>query len=230
MVTTDARVIDVRQQSDPDRWGSTLQTFDILLPGESLVVVTDTEPQQLLRRLQAQRRGLFEWSPLEVGPSSFRIEIFRRDALLGARREVLEALAWDHDRLDTLERRAFGLLESGDAQGARASWEEFALGLRRHIHFEEEILFPTFEAELGFTRDSGPTHMMREEHREIERLLEGLGLAFAGAAEQAPTLRADLHNVLGEHNLKEESVLYPLTDQRLDIDERDALVGRIQAS
>jgi hemerythrin superfamily protein len=41
-------------------------------------------------------------------------------------------------------------------------------------------------------------------------------------------LRHRLHAVLGDHNFKEEQVLYPTTDQVLGEKEADALVARIQ--
>ena len=223
------RVIEVKELEGPDVGGSILEAFDGLVPGESLVVAGDHDPRELLRRLQADRKGLFEWSPLEIGPPCFRTEVSRRAAEPGARREVTEALAWDHDRLEALDKRAFELFAGGDAPGARASWSAFSVGLRRHIRFEEEILFPTFEEKLGIAPANGPTAVMREEHREIERLIDSIGRAFAGAG--APlALRPDLHRLLGEHNMKEEHVLYPGTDRCLGPDERDALVARIQAS
>jgi uncharacterized protein (DUF2249 family) len=213
-------------QSD---YASSLDAFDALATGESLVVVAEREPRELLRRLQAERKGMFEWSVLEGGPPAFRIQITRRGADRGAGREVSEALAWDHDRLEALDQQAFERLAAGDGAGALAAWGEFNVGLRRHIRFEEELLFPTFEERLGIPPAAGPTAVMRAEHREIEALLEKIGQALAGSGAPLP-LRAELHRVLGEHNVKEEQVLYPATDEALLPEERDELVGRIQAS
>jgi len=223
------RVADVRLPADPSDCGSALDAFDALVAGQSLVILSECEPRELLCRLKADRKGTFEWSVLEAGPSSFRIQLTRRSADRGARREVGEALAWDHDRLDALDRQAFERLAAGDAAGALAVWGEFTVGLRRHIRFEEELLFPTFEERLGVPPAAGPTAVMRAEHREIEALIQKIGQALAGAGGALP-LRAELHRVLGEHNVKEERVLYPATDQALRPEERDALVGRIQAS
>ena len=222
-------VVDLRSHDARDRWESVLAAFDALSPAESLVVLGNGDPGELLRRLQADRKGVFEWSPLGIGPSGYRVEVTRRGAEPGARRGLAEALAWDHDRLDELEGRAFRLFAAGDAADAGATWADFVFGLRRHIRFEEEILFPVFEEKTGFPSAHGPTGVMRVEHREIERLIEAIGRAFAGEGD-ARRPRADLHGLLGEHNLKEENVVYPGTDAGLDLEERDALVARIQAT
>src|SRR5262249_36065605 len=121
------------------------------------------------------------------------------------------------------------LYASGNAAGAREAWAEFELGLRRHIGFEESILFPEFERATGTPPGVGPTLVMKIEHRRIEALLESIGRALAGDAAPWP-LRAEPHEVLGAHNAKEEGVLYPMTDGSLGEAESDALVARIQAS
>jgi regulator of cell morphogenesis and NO signaling len=228
-VTLPARLIDVRELQGSDRYGPVLDAFDGLAPGECLVVLGGQESRGALRRLQTERKGLFEWSPLEAGPLVFRTEVARRAAEPGASRDIAEALAWDHDRLDALERRAFELFAGGDARAAGVAWAELVVGLKRHIRFEEDIVFPTFEQKLGVPSANGPTGIMRAEHREIERLIDSIARAFAGDG-LALELRRDLHRVLGEHNQKEEHVIYPGTDRCLAPSERDALVERIQAS
>jgi uncharacterized protein (DUF2249 family)/hemerythrin-like domain-containing protein len=222
-----ARVLDVRFLAGPQVCEAALRAFDALAPGEALALVAGGPLPDVVRRLQAERKGLFEWSLLEGGPARFRFEVTRRRAQPGDHREISEALAWDHDRLDALEVRAFERHGAGDAEGARAAWAEFAVGLRRHIRFEEEIVFPAFEERTGVPPGQGPTAVMRAEHREIEGLLEDVERALAGMGAPLP-FRDRLHEVLGEHNLKEEQVLYPLTDESLGPDERDALVARIQ--
>jgi uncharacterized protein (DUF2249 family) len=206
-----------------------LSAFDALAPGQSLEILTTSEPQDLLRRLQTERKGMFEWSLLEAGPSVFRVELTRRAAQEGARREVGEALAFDHDRLDALDQQAFLRLAAGDAVGALATWCEFTVGLFRHIRFEEELVFPTFEERLGLPSFAGPGALMRAEHREIEALVDAIREGLAKGRPVLP-LRAELHRVLGDHNRKEEQVVYPATDRALQPDERDDLVARIQAS
>jgi hemerythrin-like domain-containing protein len=178
--------------------------------------------------LQAGRKGIFEWSVLADG-ERLRVELLRRTAPMGDLRGVTEALAWDHDRLEAIEEAAFAARTAGDYAAARESLGAFVTGLRRHIRFEEELLFPVFEQRLGFPPQAGPTAVMRYEHRQIETLLAQLTNEIGVADSGAEGTRARLHAVLGEHNVKEERILYPHTDQALGADEADALVADIQA-
>jgi uncharacterized protein (DUF2249 family)/hemerythrin-like domain-containing protein len=211
-----------------DRKAHVLAAFDALAGGECLVVVNDHRPQGLLRHFQAQRPGQFEWSPLEEGAEVFRVEITKRAAEVGTPRGVNEALAWDHDRLDTLEQEAFAARAAGEHQRGAATYALFARGLRRHIAFEEHVLFPEFEARTGFTPEQGPTAVMRAEHRQIEALVEQIARTIGDPAASVGALRQRLHEILGAHNMKEEQVVYPGTDQAMTPEERDELVRRIQ--
>jgi iron-sulfur cluster repair protein YtfE (RIC family) len=143
-------------------------------------------------------------------------------------RTVTETLSRDHDRLDALEEAAFAQRSAGDFPMACALYEEFAAGLRRHIGFEEEILFPAFEQRTGIPPTAGPTAVMRVEHREIEDLLKRICAGMADAEAPAEALRRRFHAVLVDHNIKEERVLYPTTDRLLGPEDSDALVASIQ--
>lgn len=206
-----------------------LAAFEAMKPGQTLVLSLDHEPGPLLARAQTELKGLFDWSPLEEGPRVWRVEVARRDASRGSLRRVTEALSWDHDRLEALDARAFDARSAGDHRTASEVFAVFAHGLRRHIRFEEELLFPEFEARAGFPPDAGPTAVMRAEHREILALLDEIGHAIGDAAAPAEQSRIALHEVLGGHNLKEEQVLYPGVDRLMTEAESDDLVARIQA-
>ena len=230
LLATQPRSFDVRTLTGPDRCQTVLGEFDRLQPGESMLVVSGHEPRKLLAHLQAGRPGMFDWSPLEAGPETWRTEIARRDAASGAKRSVTEALAWDHDRLEAIERRAFEARQAGNFAVSGQAFAEFDLGLRRHIRFEEQILFPAFEQSSGLPPQAGPTGVMRAEHRAIEALLEALSEVVALPGSGAESLREQLDGVLGGHNLKEERILYPGIDRLLGQEESDAIVRRIQAS
>jgi regulator of cell morphogenesis and NO signaling len=211
-----------------ERPSRALAVFDRLAPGDTLVITTADAGGDLLRRLQAERRGRFEWSVLRPGPRSWTIAITRRAVSAVGARGINEALSWDHDRLDALEHEAFRKRAEGDLQSARETYAVFAAGLRRHIAFEEEILFPAFEETSGMPPTAGPTAVMRAEHREIEDLLAKIETGIAEKDAPAEEWRRAVHHVLGEHNLKEEGMLYPATDQLLGPEEADRIVERIQ--
>ena len=225
---TTEETLDLGSIAAADRRSLALSGFDRLTPGETLVISAPDAAADVLRALQAERRGLFEWSILRPGPPVWTIAIARRATASEAPRGINEALSWDHDRLDALEAEAFRKRAEGDLQSAREIYAAFAAGLRRHIGFEEEILFPAFEESSGMPPTAGPTAVMRAEHREIEDLIARIEAGIADSGAPVEDLRRSLHHVLEEHNIKEEGILYPATDQLLGPDQANDLVARIQ--
>jgi iron-sulfur cluster repair protein YtfE (RIC family) len=141
---------------------------------------------------------------------------------------VTRYLSWDHDRLDGLLGEATTRVENGHLAQALSLFRAFDTGLRRHIRIEENVLFPLFESRTGTRAGGGPTAVMRAEHRAIEAELDRMRLALElGDASEYGSGLATLHGVLGAHNLKEESVLYPTTDDLLEASERLDLVDRL---
>lgn len=207
-------------------YDDTLRAFDALQPDQVFVLASDGDPRPVLRRLQSDRPRQFEWSVLEAGPARYRIEIRRRDAAVP--RDVSEFLGWDHRRLAGILTEVTRLVGNGAHADAAPLFAEFACGLNWHIDAEEITLFPAFEQKTGVLE--GPTTVLRDEHRQIRsRMDEVAGALKAGDAAAAGRAIAALDDILGEHNDKEEQVLYPMTDHAMvDGQERDELVNRIQ--
>ena len=218
--------VEAETPSSAER-SSTLSVFDSLSPGETFVFSHES-PDWLLATLRSERRGQFDWTPLETGGSGFRVEISRRAADRGSLRRVSDALGWDHDRLARIEVSAFVSRAAGDGDTARKRYETFSSGLRRHIAVEEELLFPLFEERAGLFPASGPTEVMRTEHTEILRLLGEILRTIGDPAKLPDQARAAFHEILEEHHRKEEDMLYPALDQVLTSEEGDALVSKIQ--
>jgi len=206
-----------------------LAWFDALPAGETFRLEMRHDPAPVLAELRARRPGRFEWSPDLDGPDLWRIDVVRRAAGDGEARGVSEALAWDHDRLDAIERAAFAARDRGDSAEAIRLFDAFSRGLDRHIAFEETLLFPAFEEATGHPAGAGPTEVMREEHRIIRRLLAEIAAELRDAAASPVDRRRSLTWVLGEHNAKEEEILYPMTDAALGPEGADRLVAEIQA-
>jgi hemerythrin-like domain-containing protein len=127
---------------------------------------------------------------------------------------IATLMTHDHRACDHDFARAETLAAKGDWVGAQQALGNFSSALEAHFHAEETTLFPAFEAATGMT--NGPTAVMRGEHTEMRSALENLARAlathdadeFAGEAET-------LMIMMQQHNMKEESVLYPMCDAHL---------------
>lgn len=139
---------------------------------------------------------------------------------------VADFMSHDHDRLDALFEE-FRQTKTQDLPRARRLFDEFRSGLERHIVWEEDILFPAFEARTGM-HEAGPTVVMRMEHRQIRELLAEIAQALEAGRTDTDTLEQDLLQVLGVHNSKEEGILYPWIDRELSDDERQALSTQLR--
>jgi hemerythrin-like domain-containing protein len=130
--------------------------------------------------------------------------------------------------LDSLEEAA-SRLDSGDDIDADFFLDaaEFVSGFADKCHHakEEDILFVAMTAR-DMPRDTGPVAVMLAEHDEGRRFTAG----FRSAAEQlkggdagagADVVRNvfDYVNLLREHIMKEDNVLYPMAEQIVSVDE-----------
>lgn len=220
-------ILDVREMVPKDRHPQIFNTFKALGPGEAFVLVNDHDPKPLLYQFQNEHDGEFEWWPLEQGPLAWRVQIARRQ-VPGLDRTITDFLQTDHTRLDSIFVRFQGALKDGRWEDASAAFSEFSLGLRRHIKAEEEILFPAFEEKTGMT-DAGPTFVMKMEHTEIRELLDKItGATTAKDASTAANATIALYNILADHNMKEEHILYPESDAFLSEHERSQAIKKAQ--
>lgn len=133
----------------------------------------------------------------------------------------------DHDRLDGLL-KTFQELKHKDFDRAKPNFREFLFGLLRHIVWEEEILFPAFEEKTGM-RDSGPTEVMRIEHREIKKCLDALHEKVRARDPNCDAEENALLEVLSAHNQKEENILYPTIDRVTSDAEKDRVFQDMDA-
>ncbi len=106
----------------------------------------------------------------------------------------------------------------------------FLAHIARHIALEEERLFPAFEESSGMSA-GGPTEMMRSEHVQMQPLFAQMRDA-AAAQDAAAYFDASqaLHDILQQHNMKEEQMMYPMLDQSLGADAAAAMVEECRAA
>lgn len=119
----------------------------------------------------------------------------------------------DHARLDMLFEQ-YRQKRAENPKPAGRYFTAFAEGLKRHIDWEERLLFPVFEQQTGH-RDTGPTAVMRYEHQLIVDVLDGLDKALKDNGGDLDEMERRLAELLEAHNQKEEHMLYPMIDQLL---------------
>jgi iron-sulfur cluster repair protein YtfE (RIC family) len=138
---------------------------------------------------------------------------------------ILAFLTQDHRHCDDSYAAAEEMVAAGRWDEAGQSWTIFLNALETHLNREERFLFPAFEAQTGNTQ--GPTAMMRMEHEQIRSLVSEMNEAIvAKDADSFLGFAETLMILIQQHNMKEEQMLYPMSDQVLA--DPDALVRQMQ--
>ena len=133
-------------------------------------------------------------------------------------------LSDDHDACDDLFAAAENAVAVKDWAKAREHFDRFHASMRRHFAMEEEVLFPAFEARTGMS--GGPTFVMRAEHQQMNGLLQEMGAALERKDNPAYLGQSEtLLMLMRQHNMKEENILYPMSDQALAEQRADLLTA-----
>lgn len=131
--------------------------------------------------------------------------------------------------LTLVHRECDGFFVSAENAVVKNNWEEaqrffqqFQAAMEQHLQQEEQILFPAFEQRSG--NCTGPTQMMRMEHVRMRELLQFMQTSLAERNRQQYLGRSEtLLTLMQQHNVKEENVLYPMTDRLLRDEQADIL-------
>lgn len=132
----------------------------------------------------------------------------------GTSATVGELLERDHHRIDEGFARFAESLSEPTVD--RAAFDDAAHALRHHIFVEEVHHFPVVRA-AGLM---GPVLVMLREHGEIWDLLDAIALALDSSdITVATSLWPQLREVVDQHNMKEERIVYPAGDKQLSPDD-----------
>ena len=127
---------------------------------------------------------------------------------------ILDFLGTDHRACDDFFAAAEVAVAQKNRDRARSLFDRFRMAMDRHLAMEEQVLFPAFEAKTG--NSMGPTGVMRMEHEQMRALVNDMETAIASGNDASYLgLSETLNMFTQQHNLKEESMLYPMSDQVL---------------
>jgi hemerythrin-like domain-containing protein len=138
---------------------------------------------------------------------------------------IPQYLTSKHRECDQLFIEAESAVAKSNWQQAELALSTFVKELEIHFNAEENLLFPKFEQATGMT--SGPTVVMRGEHKQMRNLIESLQLALSKQLkDDFLGLSETLLILMQQHNMKEEMMLYPMSQQQ--IPDVDSLVAELQ--
>lgn len=141
---------------------------------------------------------------------------------------ITQAFSKEHSNCDKIFAQAENLVANKQWAEADSEFNKFYTAMEKHFTAEEEILFPTFEERTGHTM--GPTQVMRMEHQQMRQIFAQMQTSLAQRDdEQYLGLSETLLMLMQQHNMKEEQMLYPMTDQALS-NEITTIFERIRAS
>jgi len=143
---------------------------------------------------------------------------------------ITQTLFQHHKHCDEIFADAEDACASGNWPAGEKAFGAFAAELETHFQSEEEVLFPAFESATGMT--SGPTEVMRGEHRQMRALHSQMRDALEQRDIDGFTGAADTLLVLmQQHNMKEENILYPMCDTALgSSDVGSSIARRLEAA
>lgn len=127
---------------------------------------------------------------------------------------ISQFMQQDHRDCDDLFALAEGCANEQNWPDAATHWQSYKAAMENHLSMEEAVLFPAFEAETGNTE--GPTEVMRMEHEQMRGVMAQLELCLESKDQERFLGMAETMMLLvQQHNMKEEQILYPMSDQAL---------------
>jgi len=139
---------------------------------------------------------------------------------------IAQYLTPEHRECDNIFARAESAVASGDFELGKEEFLKFADETLLHFKKEEDELFPAFEAATGSAQ--GPTMVMIHEHEQVRGLMGKMAQAIENQDKDAYlSLAESMMILLQQHNMKEEQMLYGMSDAIFDASKQDELVNKM---
>lgn len=166
-------------------------------------------PKSLIRIKDSKAAAMSEWAITNCG---------------GAMNTITDYLTKDHKHCDKFFIEAETCASTGLWERAEACFQQFCDALKRHFAKEEKVLFLAFENAIGSS--NGPTGVMRNEHQQIHGIVSMLQDALRRRDQDAFLGHSETLNIMmQQHNLKEESILYLMTDRVLSAQKSEIITS-----
>ena len=142
---------------------------------------------------------------------------FKASELKLVKKNITEFMSADHQNCDQAFVDFENIIHDGNWFEISKCWSIFANKLAFHFAMEETELFPAFDKATGMS--SGPTMVMRNEHQQMRSLVAAMEQALLDKNQQdCSGIAETLMMMMQQHNMKEEQMLYPMSDQHVDSD------------
>ena len=172
--------------------------------GQQVRVLADTDPSAMMRAVAFQLRDAISWR-FETDGKLWQIDI--RPRAEAEAKDVVDLLTWDHYRLDCQFADILAAANQNRITDAETLFSDYWIGLRRHVHLENNILGPI----LGGGEIKGPLADMLLEHDSIivqSKLVEETLMEKDYG--MLPAICAVLSGSLAKHENREENTLFPI--------------------
>ena len=130
---------------------------------------------------------------------------------------IQKFLSADHRHCDDVLVKLESGISNKKWQETESNLAQFTQVMDKHLLFEEDVLFPSFEDATGMRQ--GPTVVMRSEHAQMRELMGEMKRSLTEKNEDRFLgLCETLMILTQQHNYKEEHMLYPMCDAHLGKD------------
>jgi uncharacterized protein (DUF2249 family) len=192
--------IDVRGLPVDRRVACARRALSALRPGDSVVLLSEEDPQPLLERLRSPETRDVEVCPLDEGGGLACVELRRQDG----RRSLIEVIRFEHARLDRLIADIEWRLAQQREHAAEARFIHFRAALEHHLEIEERVLFPRYRRAVGAHE---VLENLEAEHATMRGILKRVSLGLHRIDEDlqgAICAISDLRELLAPHAAREE--------------------------
>ncbi|MCU7846364.1 MAG: hemerythrin domain-containing protein [Candidatus Thiodiazotropha sp. (ex Monitilora ramsayi)] len=129
---------------------------------------------------------------------------------------IKDSMTQDHRRCDDIFVEMEQAIVQQQWPEADRLCREFIASMEHHFKIEEELLFP--ELEKAAPQAGGPVNVMTMEHDQMRHLMKQLASSVDKKSKELSTGYSDtLLVTMQQHNIKEESVLYPMADNAVPV-------------